>query len=200
MRKYIIISILFFVGGVMLYFLPQNYGTRILAQTQKKSDVWVAHIDEKIISLDEFEREFAVHVFSLPIVDEEKDRYEGEEANKKRFLTNLINEYLIYNEAVDSGYLKRDDIKDLINAVARRAVIQVYLSEKIEPLLEDVPDEQIEAIYNQNKKLFAGMDIDVARQQIKLQLLQKQYNDKLNELIDTLMGEAKVVRNQEVGL
>jgi hypothetical protein len=184
----------------MPYILPQNYGTHTLAQTQKKSDLWVAQIDEKTISLDEFEREFSVHVFSLPIVDEDKDRYQGEEANKKRFLTNLINEYLIYNNAVENGYLKRDDIRDLINAVARRAVIQVYLSEKIEPLLEDVPDEQIEAIYNQNKKLFAGVDIDVARQQIKLQLLQKQYNDKLNELIDTLMGEAKVVRNQEVGL
>jgi hypothetical protein len=188
------------MGGAVLYFLPQHHGVRALAQTQKKADLWVAQIDDKTISLDEFEREFSVHVFSLPIVDEDKDRYEGEEANKKRFLTNLINEYLIYNDAVENGYLKRNDIKDLINAVARRAVIQVYLSEKIEPLLEDVPDEQIEVIYNQNKKLFAGMDIDVARQQIKLQLLQKQYNDKLNELIDTLMGEAKVVRNQEVGL
>jgi hypothetical protein len=196
----LIISIVFIVGAVMSYFLPHDNRARTLAQTQKKSNLWVAQIDDKTISLDEFEREFSVHVFSLPIVDEDKDRYQDEEANKKRFLTNLINEYLIYNNAVGSGYLKRDDIKDLVNAVARRAVIQVYLSEKIEPLLEEVPDEQIEAIYNQNKKLFAGMDIDVARQQIKLQLLQKQYNDKLNELIDTLMGEAKVVRNQEAGL
>lgn len=172
----------------------------LMAQVKKEVGEWVAKVNGKVITVDEFEREFRVHVYALPIVEEDKVRYKKDTANRKKFLSNLINEYLIYNAAVKEGYEKRSDVQDLIKAVSRRAVIQVYLNEKIEPLLKDVPDEQIEAIYNQNKKLFAGVDIDVARQQIRMQLLQKQYNEQLNELIDTLMGEAKVVRNPDIQL
>jgi len=198
-----IVTVIFLIGSVHTGSVFYNGSSArmwrpftVLADTVK--NLWVAKVDEKTISLDEFEKEFDVHVFSLPIVEEEKERYVREEVNKKNFLTNLINEYLIYQEALDDGYEKRADIQDLLKAVERRAIIQVYLSEKIEPLLKDVSDEQIEAIYNQNKKLFAGVDIDVARQQIKMQLLQKQYNDRLNELVDALKGEAKVVRNNDI--
>jgi len=206
------IIVIFFIMGSFAgnYFLTMrksdtgSQGARILAQTErvgvKRSNTWVVKIDNRTITLDDFEREFNVHVYALPIADDEKSRYEKDENNKKKFLTNLVNEYLIYQNALDQGYEKRQDIQDLIKAVTRRAVIQVYLNEKIEPLLKDIPDEQIEAIYNQNKKFFAGVDIDIARQQIKMQLLQKQYNDHLNEIIDELKGEAKVIRNDKVGL
>jgi hypothetical protein len=33
-----------------------------------------------------------------------------------------------------------------------------------------------------------------------MKLLQQQYNNRLNDLIDNLMGEAKVIRNQDVQL
>jgi hypothetical protein len=157
-------------------------------------------VNGKTISLREFEQEFGVHVFSLPIVEEDKERYSADVMNKKRFLTNLINEHLIYNKASQEGYLEREDVQALIKAVSRRAVIQIYLNDKIEPTLEEVSNEQIEAIYNQNKKLYAGVDIDIAQQDIRMKLLQQQYNDRLNELIDNLMGEAKVIRNQDVNL
>ncbi len=175
----------------------------IIAQTTKKtskSGDWVAKIDNKTVTLNEFEREFNVHVYPLPIDEKQKGLYQNDTINKKKFLINLINEYLIYQKALRKGYDKRKDVQDLIKAVERRAIIQVYLNEKIEPKLQDIPDEQIESIYNQNKKLFAGVDIDVARQQIKMQLLQRQYNDYLNELVDELKGEAKVIRNDEVDL
>lgn len=175
----------------------------IIAQTTgttSKLGAWIAKIDKKTITLDEFEREFNVHVYSLPIDEKQKDLYQNDTVNKKKFLTNLINEYLIYQKALQKGYDKRKDVQDLVQAVERRAIIQVYLNEKIEPKLQNIPDEQIEAIYNQNKKLFAGVDIDVARQQIKMQLLQRQYNDYLNELVDELKGEAKVIRNEEIDL
>ena len=171
----------------------------IIAQNTNKNN-WVAKIDNKILSLDEFEKEFDVHVYSLPIDEAQKNIYQNDIGNKKKFLTNLINEYLIYQKAIEKGYDKRSDVQDLVKAVTRRAIIQVYLNEQIEPKLQDVPDEQIEAIYNQNKKLFAGVDVEVAGQQIKMQLLQRQYNDYLNELIDELKGEAKVIRNEEIKL
>ncbi|HEB31744.1 MAG TPA: hypothetical protein ENI15_12850 [Spirochaetes bacterium] len=173
----------------------------IIAQTTKnQTGQWVAKIDNKTLSLDEFGREFSVHVYSLPIDEVQKNIYKNDIGNKKKFLTNLINEHLIYQKAINKGYDKRKDVLDLVQAVKRRAIIQVYLNEQIEPKLKDVPDEQIEAIYNQNKKLFAGVDVEVAGQQIKMQLLQRQYNDYLNELIDELKGEAKVIKNEDVKL
>jgi hypothetical protein len=196
-----ILAFVIILGGFSPYVINdrQRGGGSSLAQTSKGS-TWVAKVDEKTITLDEFEREFGVHVFSLPIIEEDKERYSGDQVNKKRFLTNLINEYLIYHRAVNDGYLKREDVQALIEAVSRRAVIQLYLSEKIEPTLSEIPDEQIEAIYNQNKQLYAGVDIDVAQQDIRMKLLQQQYNDRLNDIIDSLMGEAKVIRNQDVQL
>jgi hypothetical protein len=167
--------------------------------TAKQND-WVVKIENTVITADEFQREFYVHVFSLPLDGEQKKKYETDEMNKKKFLTNLINEHLVYRKALQEGYDKRREVQDMLKAVTRRTVIQFYLNEKLEPKLKDPTDEQIEAIYNQNKKLFANVDIDVARQQIKLQLLQRQYNDHLDELIDKLKGETRVVRNEEAKL
>jgi hypothetical protein len=198
---FIIGTCIMVLGGLAPYlFTESRRGSFTFAQTAKDKATWVAKVNGKTISLGEFEQEFGVHVFSLPIVEEDKERYSGDVMNKKRFLTNLINEHLIYNKASQEGYLERQDVQALIKAVSRRAVIQIYLNEKIEPTLEEVSDEQIEAIYNQNKKLYAGVDIDIARQDIRMKLLQQQYNDRLNELIDNLMGEAKVIRNQDVQL
>jgi hypothetical protein len=197
-----IIIIIVLCGGLAPYLTMQGKGVgpRSFAQTKQDPSAWLVKINGKTITMKEFEQEFDVHVYSLPIVDEDKERYAGDEANKKRFLTNLVNEYLIYNKAVENGYLERDDVKALIQAVSRRAVLQVYLNDEIEPLLTDIPDEQIGAIYDQNKKLYAGVDIDVARQDIQMKLLQQQYNNHLNDLIDNLMGEAKVIRNKDVQL
>jgi predicted small secreted protein len=176
----------------------------LLAQTTKKTpdknNSWIVKIDNTTLSLDEFEREFKVHVYSLPIDDSKRNQYKNSSQNRKKFLTNLINEYLIYKKALQEGIDKRQAVQDLVKAVERRAIIQVYLNEKIEPKLNEVSDEQIEAIYNQNKKMFAGVDIDVARQQIKMQLLQRQYNDYLNDIVDELKGEAKVIKNENIEL
>ncbi len=210
------ISILLIFTGVFLYRSIFNVPSvaadeaevrsspLILAQNvknpEKESDPWVVKIDDTVITVSEFEKEFKVHVYSLPLDNEQREKYQEDVNNKKRFLISIINEYLIYKRALKDKYNKREDVQDLIKAVTRRAIIQVYLNEKIEPKLTEIPDEQIEAIYNQNKKLFAGVDIDVARQQIRMQLLQKQYNDHLNELIDSLKGEAKVIKNNDINL
>jgi len=161
---------------------------------------WVVKIDNTTITLEDFKREFAVHVYSLPADQKQKEQYKNNETNKKKFLTNLINEYLIYKRAIAEGYDKRPFVRDLLKAVTRRAIIQVYLNDKIEPKLREPSDQEIEAIYNQNKKLFTGVDIDVARQQIRMQLLQRQYNQYLGELIDELKGAAKVIRNDNIKL
>jgi hypothetical protein len=207
----IFIPVALFVAGIFMYhyFSAVHQATAddselFLAQVekgvQKKNNTWVVKIDNRVITLNEFEREFDVHVYSLPFDEAQKSKYEGDVVNKRKFLTNLINEFLIYNRALNEGYEKRQDVQDLLKAVQRRAIIQVYLNEKIEPKLQDIPDEQIEAIYNQNKKMYAGVDIDVARQQIRMLLLQRQYNEYLNELVDELKGEAKVIRNEDVDL
>jgi len=174
--------------------------TKSKTRGRGSTGTWVVKIDSTVITLDEFEREFSVHVYSLPADPKQKEQYEKSEANKKKFLTNLINEYLIYKRAIVEGYDKKPFVKDLLKAVTRRAIIQVYLNDKIEPKLREPSDQEIEAIYNQNKKLFAGVDIDVARQQIRMQLLQRQYNQYLSELIDELKGAAKVIKNENINL
>lgn len=171
-----LIVVLLIMSGVFLdrYLIKAqiaraDQGELLLAQNT--DNTWIVKINKGTITLDEFEREFAVHVYSLPLEDDQKEEYESQGSNKKKFLNSLINEHLVYEKAVAEGYTKKRLVQDIMKAMSRRAVIQVYLNDKIEPKLHDIPDEQIEAVYNQNKKLFAGVDIDMARQQIKLQLL-----------------------------
>jgi vancomycin resistance protein YoaR len=195
-----------FIDRFILRFQQADAGenTPVVAQAQQKNnqkgDTWVAKIDNITLTLDDLNREYNVHVFALPLDEDQKKKYVEDPLNKKNFLKNLINEVLVFRKAVLEGYDKRKDIQDLIKAVTRRAVVQVYLSEKLESKLSEPTDAQIESVYNQNKKLFANMDIEVARQQIKMQLLQRQYNDLLDDLIEKLKGEAKVVRNEDVKL
>ncbi|MCK4925569.1 MAG: hypothetical protein KAS61_11370, partial [Spirochaetes bacterium] len=103
-----IIVIIILYGGLAPYTIMQRNagGTQSFAQTKQDPSTWLVKIDGKTITLKEFEQEFDVHVYSLPIVDEDKERYSEDEANRKRFLTNLVNENLIYNKAMDNGYLK----------------------------------------------------------------------------------------------
>jgi hypothetical protein len=195
-----------FIDRFILRFQQADAGenNQVIAQVQQKNpakgDTWVAKIDNITISLDDLDREFNVHVFALPLDEDQKKKYVEDPLNKKNFLKNLINEILVFRKAVQEGYDKRKDIQDLIKAVTRRTVVQVYLSEKLESKLSEPTDAQIESVYNQNKKVFANMDIEVARQQIKMQLLQRQYNDLLDDLIEKLKGESKVVRNEDVKL
>jgi cobalamin biosynthesis Mg chelatase CobN len=198
MKKIIIIvvSMLLLTAGFTAHLLLDQSSGGSTALAQQKSN-WVVKIDDKVITMEEFEREFGVHVFTLPLNEEQKDQYSSSPDNRKKFLTNLINDHLIYQEAVENGYLRKEEVQALIKVVSRRAVNEVYLGDIIEPRLREIPDEQIEAIYNQNRKVFANMDIDMARQQIKMQLFQKQYLQELEEIIDELKGEAKVIRNDD---
>jgi vancomycin resistance protein YoaR len=195
-----------FIDRFILRFQQADAGdnTQTVAQAQQKNaakgDTWVAKIDNITVTLDDFDREFNVHVFALPLDENQKKKYVEDPLNKKNFLKNLINEMLVFRKATQEGYDKRKDVQDLLKAVDRRTIVQVYLSEKLETKLSDPTDAQIESVYNQNKKVFANMDIEVARQQIKMQLLQRQYNDLLDDLIEKLKGEAKVVRNEDVKL
>ncbi|MFW6139457.1 MAG: SurA N-terminal domain-containing protein [Spirochaetota bacterium] len=211
MKKLFIVtlSIFFLIAGVFMdhYLINPSSGMEktgvVLAEDTGKSSgngTWVAKINDYVISREEFQREFAVHVYSLPFGEEKKEEYRNNPENKRRFLSNLVHEHLIHQQALEKGYDKKQLVQDLIKAVTRRAIIQVYLNEQIEPKLQDIPEQQIEQIYNKNKQMFAGMDIDTAGQQIKMQLLQRQYNQHLEELIDELKGEARVVKNDDVDL
>lgn len=195
----VIISILLLSLGFMGHLLLDRHTGGAIALAQSREN-WVVKIDDKVITVEEFEREFNVHLLTLPLSEEQKEQYRRNEDNKKKFLSTLVNEYLIHQKAVSKGYLKKQDVQDLIKVVSRRAVNEIYLSDVIEPLMREIPDEQIEAIYNNNRKVFSGVDIDVARQQIKMQLFQQQYRDQLNQIIDELKGEAKVVRNDNITL
>ena len=182
----------------------QDEGPIVIAQAaqkaQGKGDEWVVKIENSVVSLDEFQREFKWHVLSRQMDDEQRKKYENDVMNKKKFLTSLINEHLIQKKALQEGYEKKKEVQDLLKMMSRRAIIQVYLNDKLEPKLTEPTDEQIETIYNQNKKLLANVDIEVARQQIKFQLLERQYNDLFEELIDKIKGETRVVRNDEAKL
>jgi hypothetical protein len=139
--------LLCFAVGVLLtrYFTVHHTASAgekdmIIAQAQgktPKNDKWVAKIDDTVITLDEFKREFNVHVYALPLEDKQRAEYKNDPDKKKKFLTSLINEYLIYNKAMNEGVQNRPEVQDLLKAVQRRAIIQVYLNVKVESRLTD---------------------------------------------------------------
>jgi parvulin-like peptidyl-prolyl isomerase len=69
------------------------------------------------------------------------------------FLTNLVEEEVLYQAARQAGYEKDPEILSMLEAVKRRSMIQAYYRDEIEGKLE-IPEEDIVAYYNEHEEAF----------------------------------------------
>lgn len=69
------------------------------------------------------------------------------------FTTRMLDEEVMYQAAARAGYDKDPDVVRNVEGVRRRAMIQAYYAKEIEAEAV-VPEENVEAYYNENDELF----------------------------------------------
>jgi len=75
-------------------------------------------------------------------------------ANKKRFLDELINEELFYQEAVRMGLARDKEVKALIKQAKKKILVAKLFDERISKNAPEINDGQVRKYYDENPKEF----------------------------------------------
>ena len=115
---------------------------------------------------------------------------------KNTFLTNIINETLIYQEAKKEKIDQQEEIKKIINLYIKQIIINAYIEKNIEKEINfNISEQEISDYYEANKDEFSKDDPDIAKEKIKYQIKMKKYEEDLAKLIEKLRKEYKIERN-----
>mgnify|MGYP000945612317 FL=1 len=166
---------------------------------------WVAKVEGEKISLDYLNTAYyAQHKQLFNLTKEDVDKYAADPETSKRlptlnksiFLDELIKQKLIYNKAVEEGYMKNKEVQVIMDIAKEGAVVQYYIKEKFKD--EITPNEkEVEEIYAQQKdKAFRGVPIDQALKRIRSELAGRKLNMKLMECVENLKEVGKIEKNK----
>jgi hypothetical protein len=118
--------------------------------------------------------------------------------NKKRFLDQIIDQYLLYEEARNKGLLENKDLKALLNFYKEQAVYLYFLKDKYSKDTV-VTDQEIAMEYNRVKKqLPPTMMPDQAIAYIRQNIEQQKVMQKVNEMVTNLKDRAVIEKNMSL--
>jgi hypothetical protein len=171
----------------------------VLPQISCKKD-WAAKIDNETISMDEFNKFYYLQTKMMTNIEskEEIDKLADNPAyanhpllSKTGFLDHLIAQKLLYRKAMDDKSINHDELDAIIEMMKITTVAQYYLGKKLKDKIT-VSDEEINAVYNANKKKFTGKTADEASAYIKQQIFAQKTRQETNKYVMELIAESKV--------
>lgn len=159
-KKAVVVVFLFFTFHFSLFTLQCEAAIR---------DRVVAFVDNRAITLSEFEEQYKKTKEAVPDVTEE------EVANT------MINRILLLREAK----------KYRIEAPTEDGVIKEYIDLKVRAFIT-VGENEIEAFFKQNVHQFEGRDYDQVRGEIEKYLTEKELNERLKSMLKELRINAYI--------
>jgi hypothetical protein len=118
--------------------------------------------------------------------------------NKKKFLDQIIDQYLLYEEARNKGLLENKDLKALLVFYKEQALYLYYLKDKYSKDTV-VTDQEITMEYNRVKKqLPPNMMPDQAIAYIRQNIEQQKVMQKVNEMVTNLKDHAVIEKNMSL--
>jgi len=121
---------------------------------------------------------------------------------KKRVVELLVNQELLYQEALKEGVDKDPEVKEEIERAKRAIVVQALLKKKVKPPHVSVSEKEVKEFYEKNKKQFTdpnGKPIPFAQlkpfieQQLKQEKERRAFDAAVNKYIESIKGKHKVV-------
>jgi len=161
-----------------------------------KKKVWVAKINGKKITLDDFNVRFEYYLKSKYIQNPEmipKARADMEE--RKACLKDMINEELVLQEAKKLKIDQKEEVKNLIKLYTKQIILNAYIEEFIGEDIK-VTEEEINKYYNENKSEFKGVDPEFAKRKIQYQLTLLKYDKKISEILEKLRNKYVIEENE----
>ena len=171
----------------------------VVPQISCKKD-WAAKIDNETISMDEFNKFYYLQSKMMTNMEtnEEIDKLAENPAyanhpllSKAGFLDHIIAQKILYKKAMDDKSIDHDELDTVIEMIKIQTVAQYYLGKKLKDKIT-VSDEEVNAVYNQNKAKFAGRTADEATAYIKQQIFAQKSRQETNKYIMEMMGQFKI--------
>jgi hypothetical protein len=132
-------------------------------------DRMVAFVDDQAILLSQLDQAY------------EKAKALAPDITKEEVLQTLINRRLLLIDATKLFPDVTDEDK----------VLKEYIDLRVRAFII-IPEDEIEAFYEQNKTEFKGAPYEDVREQIETLLREKEVNEKLESLIDNLRANAHI--------
>lgn len=171
----------------------------VIPQISCKKD-WAAKIDNETISMEDFNKFYYLQTKMMTNVEtnEEVDKIAENPAyanhpllSKTGFLDHIIAQKLLYKKAMDDKAIDHDELDTVIEMIKIQTVAQYYLGKKLKDKIT-VSDDEVNAVYNENKLKFAGRTADEATAYIKQQIFAQKSKQETNKYIMELIAESKV--------
>ena len=164
---------------------------------------WAAKVDGDTISMEDFNKFYYLQSKMMANVEtnEEVDKLAENPAyanhpllSKAGFLDHIIAQKLLYKKAMDDKSIDHDELDTVIEMIKIQTAAQYYLGKKLKDKIT-VSDEEVTAVYNQNKAKFAGRTADEATAYIKQQIFTQKSRQETNKYIMELIAESKVEKD-----
>ncbi len=171
----------------------------VIPQISCKKD-WAAKVDNETISMDEFNKFYYLQSKMMTNVEtnEEVDKLAENPTyanhpllSKAGFLEHLIAQKLLYKKAMNDKNIDKDELDTIIEMIKIQTVAQYYLGKKLKDRIT-VSDEEVNAVYNENKAKFTGKTADEATAYIKQQIFSQKSRQETNRYVMDLIAESKV--------
>ncbi len=194
---------IFIIAGILLL---SSMLLLITACGNGFSGEWVAKINGETITDEELDNYYyAQHKSMMNLSKEEIDKLAANPSataqnpllNKQEFLEQMIRQQLVYQEAVDAGALKDDEVKALIDMTKQSVVMGWYVKDKFKDDIE-ISQDEIEQVYARQRSRFQGVPIEQAEMYIKQNIYQQKMQMKLREMVENLREESKIEKNTEL--
>ncbi len=167
------------------------------------SGEWAASIDDKVISIKEFNKFYYTQNKMMANVasNEDVDQLADDPAyanhpflNKTNFLDHLIAQKLLYNKAMKDKSIDKDELNAILEITKIQTASQYYLGQKLKDKIE-VSDEEVAEFYNKNRSQFAGRTANEATAYIRQQLISYKSRQEANQYVMELLAESKIKRD-----
>ena len=163
---------------------------------------WAATIDNKKISMDEFNRVYYFQAKNILNIDSDEevdkliekepglleDRRFGPILDKNKFIKSWIGQKLLYEKAMNDKTIDKDEFKTYLELTKMQSVNQYFLQKKFKDRVAP-SNEDIEKFYRERKAQFAGMNPDDVTNYIRQQLSLKNFGNESARYIENLMAE-----------
>ena len=140
---------------------------------EKPSGAYIAKVNNSVISEDDFHKEISL------IPEWARKNFSGKEG-KERFLQELINKELIYQDAINRGLQNDRELAEKIEEFRKMSLLTIVLKQEIEEKAE-VTESEIKEFYDGNPENFkTGAEV---RARHILVDTEEKANDILNSII-----------------
>jgi hypothetical protein len=154
---------------ILLFFMFTLHVSHFTVSHAEIRDRVVAFVDNRAVTLSEFEEHYKKTREAVPDISEEE------------VINTMINRILLLREAK----------KYRIEAPTEDEVVKEYIDLKVRAFIT-VGENEMEAFYKQNVNQFAGRDYDKVRGEIEKYLTEKELNERLKSMLKDLRKNASI--------